>query len=104
MHSPAPAAAALFKPRPEQTFFPDPALDRAMGVIMALATEVYVMRDRCSRWSGCSPSAACSIVARLDAEPAADEAAAIGRRPRRVRRRTCCPRCSACRPRKESTS
>jgi len=31
---------------PEQTFFADPALDRAMGVIMALATEVYVLRDR----------------------------------------------------------
>jgi hypothetical protein len=34
------------RPRPEQTFFPDPALDRAMGVLMALATEVYVLRDR----------------------------------------------------------
>jgi hypothetical protein len=31
---------------PEQTFFADPALDRAMGVIMALASEVYVLRDR----------------------------------------------------------
>ena len=31
---------------PEQSFFEDPALDRAMGVIMALATEVYVLRDR----------------------------------------------------------
>ena len=31
---------------PEQTFFADPALDRAIGVIMALATEVYVLRDR----------------------------------------------------------
>lgn len=31
---------------PEQSFFADPALDRAMGVIMALATEVYVLRDR----------------------------------------------------------
>ena len=32
--------------RPEQTFFEDPALDRAFGVVMALATEVYVLRDR----------------------------------------------------------
>ena len=32
--------------RPEQTFFDDPALDRAFGVVMALATEVYVQRDR----------------------------------------------------------
>ena len=31
---------------PEQAFFADPALDRAMGVIMALATEIYVLRDR----------------------------------------------------------
>ena len=30
----------------EQTFFEDPALDRAFGVVMALATEVYVL---CSR-------------------------------------------------------
>lgn len=33
-------------PLPEQTFFRDPALDRALGVVMALATEVYVLRDR----------------------------------------------------------
>jgi len=33
-------------PRPEQTFFEDPALDRMMGVVWALATEVYVLRDR----------------------------------------------------------
>ena len=32
--------------RPEQTFFPDPAIDRELGVVMALATEVYVLRDR----------------------------------------------------------
>ena len=30
----------------EQTFFEDTALDRAFGVVMALATEVYVLRDR----------------------------------------------------------
>jgi hypothetical protein len=46
MHSPAPEAADPFRPRPEQAFFPDPALDRALGVVMALATEVYVLRDR----------------------------------------------------------
>jgi len=32
--------------RPEQIFFNDPALDRAMGVIMDLAAELYVTRDR----------------------------------------------------------
>ena len=34
------------KGRPEQTFFADPAIDRLMGVVMALAGEVYVLRDR----------------------------------------------------------
>ena len=37
---------SLLVDRPEQTFFDDPALDRAFGVVMALATEVYVQRDR----------------------------------------------------------
>ena len=46
MHSPAPEAAEQFRPRPEQTFFPDPALDRALAIVMALASEVYVLRDR----------------------------------------------------------
>jgi len=32
--------------RAEQTFFDDPAIDRVLGVVMALATEVYVLRDR----------------------------------------------------------
>ena len=30
----------------EQVFFKDTAIDRLMGVTMALATEVYVLRDR----------------------------------------------------------
>jgi hypothetical protein len=34
------------RPRPEQVFFDDPAVDRLMGVVMALAGEVYVLRDR----------------------------------------------------------
>ena len=36
----------LLVDRPEQTFFDDPALDRAFGVVMALATEGYVQHDR----------------------------------------------------------
>ena len=32
-------------PRPEQTFFSDPVLDRIMGVTLALASEVYVLRS-----------------------------------------------------------
>jgi hypothetical protein len=31
---------------PEQTFFPDPALDRVMGVVFNLCTEVQVLRER----------------------------------------------------------
>jgi hypothetical protein len=30
----------------EQTFFPDPAADRLMGVVFNLAAEVQVLRDR----------------------------------------------------------
>ena len=33
-------------PSSEQTFFADPALDRAVGMIMTLAAELYVVRDR----------------------------------------------------------
>lgn len=32
--------------QPEQTYFPDPALDRVMGVVFNLAAEVQVLRDR----------------------------------------------------------
>lgn len=32
--------------RPEQVFFEDGALDRAVGMIMTLASELYVTRDR----------------------------------------------------------
>lgn len=31
---------------PEQTFFPDPAVVHAFGVVMALAQEVWVREDR----------------------------------------------------------
>lgn len=34
------------RPRPEPTYFADPAIDRVMGVVMALAAEVWVLRDR----------------------------------------------------------
>lgn len=32
--------------RPEQVFFEDPALDRLMGVVLALATEHSVLREQ----------------------------------------------------------
>jgi len=34
------------KERAEQTFFEDPALDRALAMVMTLAAELYVTRDR----------------------------------------------------------
>lgn len=45
MHSPAESPVDA-TPRREQVYFADPAIDRTMGVVMALATEVYVLRDR----------------------------------------------------------
>ena len=40
------AASDFAASRPEQTFFADPAIDRLMGVTMALAAEVYLLRSR----------------------------------------------------------
>jgi hypothetical protein len=64
------------QPRPEQTFFADPALDRAFGVIMALATEVYVLRDRIAALE--AQLAARGLLDRtaLEAEPSPEELAA----------------------------
>jgi hypothetical protein len=33
---------------PDLTFFPDPNVDRVLGVVLELAAEVYVLRDRLS--------------------------------------------------------
>jgi len=76
MHSPAPEAAELFQPRPEQTFFADPALDRALGIVMALATEVYVLRDRLLALERQLAERGTLDRARLDASPSPEEAAA----------------------------
>jgi hypothetical protein len=62
--------------RPEQTFFPDPALDRAFGVVMALATEVWVMRDRMRALEGQLAAAGRLDTIALAAEPTAEAAAA----------------------------
>ena len=64
--------------RSEQVFFDDPAIDRLMGVVMALATEHYVMRDRIAALERQLAAAGHIDPARLDAlsatESAADEA------------------------------
>jgi len=60
----------------EQTFFDDPAIDRMFGVVMALATEVYVLKDRLAALEGALDAA--GIVSRRDlaAEPSPEEVAA----------------------------
>jgi hypothetical protein len=64
------------EPRPEQTFFADPALDRAFGVVMALATEVFVLRDRLAALEGQLAARGLLDRAALDAEPSPEEIAA----------------------------
>lgn len=61
---------------PEQVFFADPALDRAFGTVMALATEVYVLRDRLQALEAQLTQRGALDAAALAAEPAPDEVAA----------------------------
>jgi len=62
--------------RPEQTFFEDPALDRLMGVVMALATEVYVLRDRAHALEAALTDTGVLAPGQLDAAPTGEERAA----------------------------
>ncbi len=64
------------KARPEQTFFEDPALDRAFGMVMALATEVYVLRDRVRALETALAKSGAIDPAALAAEPGPEELAA----------------------------
>jgi hypothetical protein len=61
---------------PEQTFFPDPALDRAFGVVMALAQEVWVLKDRVAALEAQLAARGALDIAQLNQEPATDERAA----------------------------
>jgi hypothetical protein len=63
-------------PRPEQAFFPDPALDRAFGVVMALAQEVWVLKDRVAALEAQLAARGALDLGQLNAEPAGDERAA----------------------------
>jgi hypothetical protein len=76
MRSPDPQVAPPFEPRPEQTFFSDPALDRALGIVMALATEVYVLRDRLFALERQLGQNGSLDPARLGAAPTPEESAA----------------------------
>ena len=60
---------------PEQTFFPDPALDRAFGVVMALAQEVWVLRDRVAAMEAQLAERGVLQIEKLNEEPAGDERA-----------------------------
>lgn len=62
------------QPQAEQTFFEDEALDRAFGVVMALASEVYVLRDRVQALEALLTESGTIAEGALDAEP---DAAAI---------------------------
>jgi hypothetical protein len=62
-------------PRAEQTFFEDPAINRVLGVTMALAGEVYVLRDRLRALEARLEEAGVVAPGALDAEPGADELA-----------------------------
>ena len=61
---------------PEQTFFPDPALDRAFGVVMALAQEVWVLRDRVAAMEAQLAERGLLDISKLDEEPRGDARAA----------------------------
>lgn len=60
-------------PRPEQTFFEDPAIDRLMGVVWALASEVYVLRDRMQLLEETLEKSGTVNRAALDAEASPEE-------------------------------
>jgi hypothetical protein len=62
-------------PRAEQTFFEDPAIDRVLGVTMALASEVYVLRDRLRALEARLTEAGVVPSGALDAEPSPEELA-----------------------------
>lgn len=61
---------------PEQTFFPDPALDRAFGVVMALAQEVWVLKDRVAGMEAQLAERGMLDANKLNEEPGRDERAA----------------------------
>jgi hypothetical protein len=70
--------------RAEQIFFDDPAVDGVMGVLMALATDHYVLRDRVrileselAKAGHVNPTALAAAPAPEEMQEAQDEAAAF---------------------------
>jgi len=78
--APAPPAPKAKRPdqakRPEQVFFDDPAIDRLMGVVMTLASEQYVLRDRVKALEEQLASAGHLDTAALATAPSAEKEAA----------------------------
>ena len=62
--------------KPEQTFFQDPALDRAFAVVMALAQEVWVLKDRVAAMEAQLAANGSLDTKALREEPLTDERAA----------------------------
>jgi hypothetical protein len=62
--------------RAEQVFFDDAAVDGLMGVLMALAEDHYVLRDRVRRLEQQLASAGHLDIAALNAAPPPEEAGA----------------------------
>ena len=58
----------------EPTYFADPAIDRVMGVVLAMATELYVTRDRLQELENLLVKSGHLDRAQLDAAPADDAA------------------------------
>ena len=56
----------------DPTYFADPAIDRVMGVVLAMATELYVTRDRLRALEQLLASSGHLDRAQLDAAPADD--------------------------------
>lgn len=68
------------KPRSEPTYFIDPVLDRVTGMVMALAAEVWVLRDRNRALERILEGSGALAPGALDRyQPTAEEAAALVR-------------------------
>ena len=63
----------MSEPQAEQKFFEDEALDRAFGVVMTLATEVYVLSDRIQALERLLTESGVIDDGALDAEPSPAE-------------------------------
>ena len=73
--SPMPEAVRPDGDEPEQTYFADPAVDRLMGVVMNLATEVFVLRERCAAQEAQLAGQGVLNTEQLSAEPTAEQIA-----------------------------